>query len=70
VAEMAELLSVPLKKSSDVDIIKPLKNLIQSTFNSGNDSEDYSDAINELSRMRTNAIWKVFEKTSLDVIYR
>lgn len=67
---MAELLSVPLKKSSDVDIVKPLKNLIQSTYNSGKGSEDYSDALNELSRLRTNAIWKVFEKSSLEVIYR
>ncbi|KAL0831687.1 hypothetical protein ABMA28_001234 [Loxostege sticticalis] len=66
---MAELLSVPLKKSSDVDIVKPLKNLIQSTYNSGKGSEDYSDALNELSRLRTNAIWKVFEKSSLEVIY-
>ncbi|XP_063827732.1 programmed cell death 6-interacting protein [Ostrinia nubilalis] len=66
---MAELLSVPLKKSSDVDIVKPLKNLIQSTYNSDKGTEDYSDALNELSRLRTNAIWKVFEKSSLEVIY-
>lgn len=67
---MAELLVIPLKKSSDVDLVKPLKNLIQSTYNSGETNEDYSDALNELSRLRTNAIWKVFDKSSLDVIYR
>ncbi|XP_046967489.1 programmed cell death 6-interacting protein [Vanessa cardui] len=66
---MADLLSVPFKKSSDVDIVKPLKNLIQSTYNTNETNDDYSDAINELSRLRTNAIWKVFEKSSLDVIY-
>ncbi|XP_026500364.2 programmed cell death 6-interacting protein [Vanessa tameamea] len=66
---MADLLSVPFKKSSDVDIVKPLKNLIQSTYNTSETNDDYSDAINELSRLRTNAIWKVFEKSSLDVIY-
>ncbi|XP_059054512.1 programmed cell death 6-interacting protein [Achroia grisella] len=66
---MAELLFVPFKKSSDVDIVKPLKNLIQSTYNTGESNEDYSEALNELSRLRTNAIWKVFEKSSLDVIY-
>lgn len=70
VEEMAELLFVPFKKSSDVDIVKPLKNLIQSTYNSGENTEDYTDALNELSRLRTNAVWKVFEKTSLDTIYR
>ncbi|CAH2085902.1 unnamed protein product [Euphydryas editha] len=66
---MAELLSVPFKKSSDVDIVKPLKNLIQATYNTGENNEDFNDAINELNRLRTNAIWKVFEKSSLDVIY-
>lgn len=66
VVKMADFLSVPLKKSTDVDIVKPLKSLIQSTYN----TEEYSDALAELSRLRTNAIWKVFEKSSLDVLYR
>ncbi|KPJ20177.1 Apoptosis-linked gene 2-interacting protein X 1 [Papilio machaon] len=66
---MADLLVVPLKKSSDVDIVKPLKNLIQSTYNTGDNNEDYSDAIEELARLRANAIWKIFEKSSLEVIY-
>ncbi|XP_013137680.1 PREDICTED: programmed cell death 6-interacting protein [Papilio polytes] len=66
---MADLLAVPLKKSSDVDIVKPLKNIIQSTYNTGDNSEDHSDAIEELARLRVNAIWKVFEKSSLEVIY-
>ncbi|XP_045768012.1 programmed cell death 6-interacting protein [Maniola jurtina] len=66
---MAELLFVPFKKSSDVDIVKPLKNLIHSTYNTGDLNEDFTDQINELSRLRTNAIWKVFEKSSLDVLY-
>ncbi|XP_060802122.1 programmed cell death 6-interacting protein [Amyelois transitella] len=66
---MAELLFVPLKKSSDVDIVKPLKNLIQSTYNTGESHEDYSEALTELSRLRTNAIWKVFEKSSLEILY-
>ncbi|KAJ0177559.1 hypothetical protein K1T71_006432 [Dendrolimus kikuchii] len=66
---MAELLFVPFKKSSDVDIVKPLKNLIQATYNTGESTEDYTDALNELSRLRANAVWKVFEKCSLDTIY-
>ncbi|CAK1578905.1 unnamed protein product [Parnassius mnemosyne] len=66
---MADLLAVPLKKSTDVDIVKPLKNLIQSTYNTGENNEDYSDAIEELARLRANAIWKVFEKSSLEIIY-
>lgn len=67
---MADLLAVPLKKSSDVDIVKPLKNLIQSTYNTGENNEDYSEAIEELGRLRANAIWKIFEKSSLEIIYR
>lgn len=66
---MAELLTVPLKSSSDVDIVKPLKNLIQSTY-AGENTEDLTEALNELARLRTNAIWKVSEKSSLEVIYR
>lgn len=66
---MAELLFVPFKKSSDVDIVKPLRNLIQSTYNNGENNEDYTEALNELSRLRATAVWKVFEKSSLDVIY-
>ncbi|XP_022826361.1 apoptosis-linked gene 2-interacting protein X 1 [Spodoptera litura] len=65
----SELLFVPFKKGSDVDIIKPLRNLINSTYNTSDQHEDYTDALNELSRLRANAIWKVFEKTSLEVIY-
>lgn len=67
---MAELLFVPFKKSSDVDIVKPLRNLIQSTYSTSDHTEDYTDALNELSRLRANAVWKVFEKSSLEVIYR
>lgn len=68
---MAELLSVPLKKPSDVDVVKPLKNLIRGSFSTADRPEDYSDEILEFSKMRTAAIWRVFEKyeSSLDVIY-
>lgn len=69
---MCDLLSVPLKKPSDVDIVKPLKNLIQSRFSTADKPEDYSEQINELSKLRSNALWRAFEKyeSSLDFIYR
>ncbi|KAJ8928156.1 hypothetical protein NQ314_019303 [Rhamnusium bicolor] len=68
---MAELLSVPLKKPSEVDIVKPLKNLIQSRYSTADKPEDCSEAINEFSKLRNNAIWKAFEKyeSSLEIIY-
>lgn len=69
---MADLIAIPLKKPSEVDLIKPLKNLIVSTYSTADKPEDYSEAISEFSKLRNNAIWRVFEKyeSSLDVIYR
>lgn len=69
---MSELLVVPLKKPSEVDVIKPLKNLIQSSY-SGTDASaaDHSEAISEFSKLRNTAIWKAFEKyeSSLEILY-
>lgn len=69
---MAELLAVPLKKPSEVDIVTPLKNLIASSCSTADKPHDYSEAINELNKLRTNAIWRVFERyeTSLEIVYR
>lgn len=69
---MAELIAIPLKKPSDVDVIKPLTNIIKSTYNSGgNNQKDYTEAIQEFSVLRNNALWRAFEKyeSSLEVIY-
>lgn len=68
---MAELIAVPLKKPSDVDVIKPLTNVIKSTYNSSTNPKDYSDAITEFSKLRNNALWRAFEKyeSSLEIIY-
>jgi programmed cell death 6-interacting protein len=69
---MAELLAVPLKKPSEVDIVKPLKNLISSSYNTADKPQDYSEAINEFNKLRTNAVWRVYEKyeSSLETVYR
>lgn len=69
---MAEVLAVPLKKPSDVDIVKPLKNLISSSYSTTENPKDYGEAINEFNKLRTNAIWRVFEKyeSSLEIVYR
>ncbi|XP_045461257.1 programmed cell death 6-interacting protein [Harmonia axyridis] len=68
---MAELLQVPLKKPSEIDVVKPFQNVIQSRFSTADEPVDYSDAINEFAKIRSNAIWKAFEKyeSSLDIIY-
>ncbi|KAJ4450416.1 hypothetical protein ANN_01840 [Periplaneta americana] len=39
--------------------------------NTADKPQDYSEAINELSKLRTNAVWRVFEKyeSSLEIVY-
>ncbi|XP_076672846.1 programmed cell death 6-interacting protein-like protein AliX [Andrena cerasifolii] len=68
---MAELIALPLKKPSDVDVIKPLTNVIKSTYNSADNPKDYTEAIADFSKLRNNALWRAFEKyeSSLEVIY-
>ncbi|XP_066247093.1 programmed cell death 6-interacting protein [Euwallacea similis] len=68
---MADLISVPLKKPSEVDIITPFKNLIQSRYSTADNPENCTEAVNEFSKLRNNAIWKAFEKyeSSLEIIY-
>lgn len=68
---MVEFISIPLKRPSDIDIVKPLQNAIKSTF-SVTHSKDYSEAIAEFSKLRKNALWRAFEKyeSSLEAIYR
>lgn len=68
---MAELIAIPLKKPSDVDVVKPLTNVVKSTYSGPGNQKDYSDAIAELGKLRNNALWRAFEKyeSSLEVIY-
>ncbi|XP_044731295.1 programmed cell death 6-interacting protein isoform X2 [Chrysoperla carnea] len=68
---MVELISVPLKKPTEVDIVKPLQNLIQSTYSTADKPQDYTESINELQKLRNTAIWRAFDRyeSSLDVIY-
>lgn len=70
---MLQLLSVPLKKPTAVDVVKPLNNLIQSTYNGSTDEEKakYTEAVNDFSKQRNLAIWKFFEKyeSSLELVY-
>ncbi|KAE9545357.1 hypothetical protein AGLY_000900 [Aphis glycines] len=65
------LLAVPTKRASEVNIVKPLRNLISSHYNSADNPEDYTEAINELSKLRNQALWKVLDKydNSLELIY-
>ncbi|KYN03560.1 Programmed cell death 6-interacting protein [Cyphomyrmex costatus] len=66
---MATLIAIPLKNPSEVDVVKPLTNVIRSTY-SGT-GKDYTDAVVEFGKLRNNALWRAFEKyeSSLQVIY-
>ncbi|KAG4068119.1 hypothetical protein HA402_001544 [Bradysia odoriphaga] len=68
---MSELLVVPLKKPAEVNIA-PLRNLIQSAYqsNSPETAFSYSEAVSEFGKLRNIAIWKFFEKheSSLEVV--
>ncbi|KAK6631602.1 hypothetical protein RUM44_006131 [Polyplax serrata] len=68
---MAELLSVPLKKPTDVDLVQPLRNLVRGSFSSADHPEDCDNEIAEFNKMRNTAVWRVFEKyeSSLEVVY-
>lgn len=66
-----ELLTVPLKKTNEVDLVKPLKNLIQSSNVKQSDSSQNIEKINSFNKQRNHAVFKVFEKNdaALEAIY-
>ena len=68
---MTELLHVPLKKCSEVDVNKPLKTLISSTYSTADKPEDYVEAVAEF-QLHRNRICKNLEKSdaSLDTLGR
>lgn len=66
------LLALPTKRASEVNIVKPLKHVISQHFSSSDNNEDYTEALNELSKLRSQALWKVLDKydSSLEPIYK
>ncbi|CAG9798578.1 unnamed protein product [Chironomus riparius] len=65
-----DLLTVPLKKPNEVDLVKPLKSLIQSSNVKPADSSQM-EKINSFNKQRNHAVFKVFEKNeaALEAIY-
>ena len=68
---MATYISVPLKKTWEVDLEKPLRNFISNTYNDAN-PEDYNPAITEFQKLRANVIskWADKHESALEVVYR
>lgn len=70
-AAAADTFGVPLKKASDIDLLKPLKNLITSRYQTA-DQESYVSAINDLARLRNSAVCRTLDnhESSLETLYR
>ena len=57
----ANYLAVPTKATSEVDLVKPLRNFIKATF-PDTKSEDYERALTEFNRLRSHAVAKFNDK--------
>lgn len=70
-AATVDTFGIPLKKASDIDVLKPLKNLITSRYQTA-DQESYVSAINDLSRLRSSAVCRTLDnhESSLETLYR
>lgn len=70
---MTELLSVPLKKPTDLDLVRPLVNLIKSSYNNLGISKlsEIEQSISKFNQQRNASVWKAYEKSenSLELYY-
>lgn len=68
---MTDLLTIPLKKTNEVDLVKPLKNLIQGSSIGQSDSSKHLENISSFNKQRNHAVFKIFEKNevALNTIY-
>lgn len=68
---MAGFLSIPLKKSYEVDVAGPIRTFISSTYSTADMPTDY-DSINDFNKLRSKACVQPLDKheSSLDLLYR
>lgn len=55
---MTSFIAIPLKRTSDVDLVKPLKNLIATYYSTSDEPVNYDDAIEAFNRMRSTSTGK------------
>ncbi|XP_029022512.1 programmed cell death 6-interacting protein isoform X2 [Betta splendens] len=69
---MATFISVPLKKSSEVDLVKPLSKFVTTTYPAGEEQGEYIRAVEELNKLRKNALGRPLDKheSSLEILLR
>lgn len=68
---MASFICVQLKKTYEVDLVKPLRTFIQNTYNQAS-PDDYNHALSEFNKLRNAMITKSVDKheSALEVLYR
>uniref|UniRef100_A0A3Q3EV25 Programmed cell death 6-interacting protein n=1 Tax=Kryptolebias marmoratus TaxID=37003 RepID=A0A3Q3EV25_KRYMA len=69
---MATFISVPLKKSSEVDLVKPLSKFVTATYPPGEEQAEHLRAVEELNKLRKNALGRPLDKheSSLEILLR
>ncbi|XP_056597899.1 programmed cell death 6-interacting protein isoform X2 [Triplophysa dalaica] len=69
---MATFISVPLKKSSEVDLVKPLSKFVGATYPPGEDQAEYLRAVEEVNKLRKSALGRPLDKheSSLEILLR
>ncbi|XP_063041391.1 programmed cell death 6-interacting protein isoform X2 [Engraulis encrasicolus] len=69
---MATFISVPLKKSTEVDLVKPLSKFVTATYPQGEEQAEYLRAVEELNKLRKSALGRPLDKheSSLDILLR
>ncbi|CAN9503965.1 unnamed protein product [Ophioblennius macclurei] len=69
---MATFISVPLKKSSEVDLVKPLSKFVTATYPAGDEQTEYIRAVEEINKLRKNALGRPLDKheSSLEIVLR
>lgn len=55
---MTCLINIPVKKGYEVDLVKPLKNLISSYYSSSDNQVDVSGPIEQLNKLRQSCVSK------------
>ncbi|KAG7499878.1 programmed cell death 6-interacting protein isoform X1 [Solea senegalensis] len=69
---MATFISVPLKKSSEVDLVKPLSKFVTTTYQANDEQAEYLRSVEELNKLRKNALGRPLDKheSSLEILLR
>ncbi|MED6273489.1 Rhophilin, Rho GTPase binding protein [Characodon lateralis] len=69
---MASFISVPLKKSSEVDLVKPLSKFVTASYPAGEEQSEYLRAVEELNKLRKSALGRPLDKheSSLEILLR